>query len=72
MNPCTNASGRQTVEGKDGTVLERAYLYLPRSTWDALHELVQLTNQNKSTLLATLINNALASKEIANDETPYP
>jgi hypothetical protein len=67
MNPCTNNSGRQTVIGKDGIVLERAYLYLPRSTWDALHELVQRTNQNKSTLLSTLINNALASKEIAND-----
>jgi hypothetical protein len=67
MNPCTNSSGRQTLIGKDGIVLERAYLYLPRSTWDALHELVQKTNQNKSTLLDTLINNALASKEIAND-----
>jgi hypothetical protein len=67
MSPCTNASGRQTVVGKDGVVLERAYLYLPRSTWDALHELVQRTNQNKSTLLDALINNALASKENAND-----
>jgi hypothetical protein len=69
MNPQTNGSGRQTVVGKDGVILERAYLYLPRSTWDALHELVQKTNQNKSTLLDTLINNALASKEIANDRT---
>lgn len=69
MNPCTNNSRRQTTIGKDGVVLERAYLYLPRSTWDALHELVQRTNQNKSTLLETLINNALASKEIANAPT---
>jgi hypothetical protein len=72
MNPCTNESGRQTVIGKDGMILERAYLYLPRSTWDALHELVQRTNQNKSTLLETLLNNALASKEIANDSKCSP
>jgi hypothetical protein len=67
MNPKTNASGRQTVTGKDGIELERAYLYLPRATWDALHSLVQLTTLNKSDILAILIDNALASKEIAND-----
>jgi hypothetical protein len=70
MNPKTNAAGRQSIIGKDGTLLERAYLYLPRATWDALHELVQLTDLNKSTLLTNLIYKALASKEIAYDSKP--
>jgi hypothetical protein len=63
--PHTNTSGRQTLQGKDGVTLERKYLYLEPETWTALNRLVQATQQNQSTLIATLIANA--GKEIKND-----
>ncbi|MCY0855744.1 hypothetical protein [Cupriavidus sp. D39] len=65
--PTTNKSGRQTLQGKDGVMLERRYVYMQPETWAALHKLVQTTQLNQSTILETLISNA--GKEITNDVT---
>lgn len=63
--PITNRSGRQTLQGKNGTTLERKYLYLLPETWIALNELVQSSQMNQSTIIEKLI--ATFGKELTND-----
>jgi hypothetical protein len=47
---------RQSLTSKDGTALQRQYLYAPEATWEALRKLCHAQGRSGSEVFQSLIN----------------
>jgi hypothetical protein len=54
---------RQSLTSKDGTALERAYMYAPPATWEALRQLCHIQGRSGSEVFQSLINLATAGTQ---------
>lgn len=57
---------RQSLLSKDGTALERQYIYAPPATWEALRQLCHTQGRSGSEVFQSLIN--LASVGAPKDQ----
>lgn len=60
---------KQELFAKDGTRLQRKYLYLLPETWLALQMLVRETGMNQSTLIKTMIANESGKEKGINNDS---
>lgn len=47
---------RQSITAKDGTALQRQYVYLPETTWQLLQNHARVTETSMSLVLQSLAN----------------
>ena len=56
-------TSRQRVIARDGSVLERAYLFMPAASWEALQSLCYASGQSGSQVIQQLISIAATGKQ---------
>jgi hypothetical protein len=64
---------RQSITTRSGAVLERAYVFMPSASWEALQTLCMTAHQSSSQVIESLISNAISgnqSKDINEQTSP--
>jgi hypothetical protein len=61
-------TARQSLKSVDGTALERKYVYLPASVWEALEASARTSGRSISQLIATFATNGPDNSKEHNDQ----
>ena len=68
MSNNIRGTNRQVVQGKQGEVLHRQYMYLTPACWDRLYYLARLEDTSVTEVINNLINTYQGKAAIDNDD----
>ena len=59
-------TSRQRLTSKDGSSIERSYVYLPSSVWAQLHEMARSSGTSVSKIIQSFANTGAANSKESN------